>query len=91
MANILKRQFQYQRASRIFSNVIGPNFKSFWPNRYRDIISLNSSLFSTEIPLNHDNLGSKYSKIFRQLPMPTLEIYRENMIEWRRRRGGNKK
>lgn len=53
---------------------------------------MNTSLYSSEIPLRQvDKLGSEFSKIVRQLPMTTNEIYRENMIEWRLRRGGNKK
>jgi hypothetical protein len=90
--DILRKQFQYHRAERIFSRVIGPEFKSYWPNRNREVINMTKSLYSAEIPLrNISILGSEFSKIVRQLPMTTTELYRENMIEWKSRRGGNKK
>ena len=90
--DILKRQFQVHRGERIFSKLIGPELKSYWPNRNIDFKKIKISLFSSEMPLRCvKNLGSEYGKIVRQLPMTTNEIYRENMIEWRSRRGGNKK
>lgn len=90
--DLLRRQFQYNRGERIFSKVIGPEFKSYWPNRAREVINMNTSLYSSEIPIrNVASIGANFAKISRQLPMTTTEIYRENMIEWRSRRGGNKK
>lgn len=90
--DLIRRQFQAHRGQKIFSEIIGPEFKSYWPNRSREIINMTKSLFSSEIPLRQVNrLGHQFSKIVRQLPMTTTEIFRENMIEWRSRRGGNKK
>lgn len=90
--DLIKRQFQVHRGEKIFSSLIGPEYKSYWPNRAREIINITGSLYSSEIPLKMASmLGSKFSSIVRQLPMTTTEIFRENMIEWRSRRGGNKK
>ena len=90
--DLIRRQFQIHRGETIFSKIFGPEFKSYWPNRNRDIVNMTNSLYSSEIPLRQvEKLGSHFSKIVRQLPMTTSEIYRENMIEWRLRRGGNKK
>jgi hypothetical protein len=90
--DLIRRQFQIHRGDRIFFKVIGPELKSYWPNRNRELINITNSLYSSEIPLRKvESLGPQFSKIVRQLPMTTTEIYRENMIEWRLRRGGNKK
>ena len=90
--DLLRRQFQTHRSERIFKKLVGPEFKSYWPNRNKDIKNIKGSLFSSEIPLNEANkFGHEFSKIVRQLPLTSSEIYRENMIEWRSRRGGNKK
>lgn len=90
--DLLRRQFQYNRGERILSKVIGPEFKSYWPNRIKEVININTSIFTSEISIRHaTSIGTSFAKIFRQLPMTTTEIYRENMIEWRSRRGGNKK
>ena len=90
--DILRRQFQYNRGERIFSKLLGPEYKSYWPNRTREIVNMNTSLYSSEIPIrNAASIGVDFAKISRQLPMTTTELYRETMIEWRSRRGGNKK
>lgn len=90
--DLLRRQFQTHRGERIFTKLVGPEFKSYWPNRNKDLKNIKGSLFSSEIPLKYgDKLGHAFSKIVRQLPLTSTEIYRENMIEWRSRRGGNKK
>lgn len=90
--DILRRQFQIHRGENAFAKLVGPEFKSYWPNRNKEIKNLKGSLFSSEVPLRHGrNLGHLFSKIVRQLPLTSSEIYRENMIEWRLRRGGNKK
>ena len=90
--DLIRQQFQAHRCDKIFSKLVGPDLKSYWPNRPREIINMTSSLYSSEIPLRQVNkLGSQFSMIARQLPMTTKEIFRESMIEWRSRRGGNKK
>lgn len=90
--DLLRKQFQVHRGERIFTKLFGPELKSYWPNRTREVKNITGSLFSSEIPLKEGNkLGHAFSKIVRQLPLTSSEIYRENMIEWRLRRGGNKK
>lgn len=91
MADLLKR-FQQQRCDRVFTKLIGPDLKSYWPNRNRDIINMTSSLYSSDIPLKEPTqIGAAFRKLLRLLPMSVNEVARENMIEWRKRRGGGRK
>ncbi len=89
---LLKRQFQPHRAERLVQKLRGPEYKSYWPNRVRDIVNLSKSLYSSEIPLaEYKSIGPAFRRLVRLLPITTYQAYRENMIEWRKRRGGDKK
>ena len=92
LMDLLKRQFQIHRAERLFKELKGPQYKSYWPNRVRDIVNVSKSLYSSEIPLtNYEKIGPAFRSLVRLLPITTFQVYRENMIEWRKRRGGAKK
>lgn len=90
--DLLKRQFQPHKAERLVKQLRGPEYKSYWPNRVKDLVNLSKSLYSSEIPLTDPkNIGPAFRRLVRLLPITTYQAYRENMIEWRKRRGGNKK
>lgn len=75
----------------VFTELIGPNIKAYWPRRIRDILNLKSSLYSSDVPLrNLTEISQEFSNAVRLLPLSVDQISRENMIEWRKRRSGVK-
>lgn len=69
----------------------GPDLKSYWPNMVADVSQHGVRNVSCEIPLHVgliENHISELMKAQRCLPVGIHNVYRENISEWRRKRGG---
>lgn len=69
----------------------GPRLKSYWPNKVKDIINFSNRVVSSEIPVSTKTLGNYLHGAFNassNIPISLHHIYRENIAEWRRKRGG---
>lgn len=68
----------------------GPALKSYWPNVVLDLSSPWNRPASGEIPLIGAGMAARqYASDLRRLPVSLLHVYRENIADWRRKRGGN--
>ena len=72
----------------------GPPLKSFWPNKLTDLVNWNKRTVSSEIPIN-SKICLYYLRdlnVYQScLPVTLHNVYRENISEWRRKRGGQAK
>jgi len=71
---------------------VGPGLKSYWPNKVRDVVNFGERNVSSEVPLGEAAVMGEYARgvqaAHRSLPLGLHQIYRENIAEWRKRRGG---
>lgn len=75
----------------LMGHLEGPQLKSYWPNKARDIMKFAQRSVSSEIPLAAARLPGYMQSIksaFSVLPVSLHHVYRENMTDWRKRRGG---
>lgn len=72
----------------------GPSLKSYWPNKVRDIVNFGSRQVASEIPVDPVQISAHITEIVQShhnLPVGLHHVYRENIAEWRRKRGGQTK
>lgn len=81
-----------RNGSRILMEELGgPKLKSYWPNKVKDVTNFFNRVVSSEIPISDANLSNYLISTFNassSIPISLHHIYRENIAEWRRKRGG---
>ncbi len=74
-------------------NIMGPELKSFWPNKVRDLLQFSNRAVSSEIPIDRnltDSFNGHLKFAAQNIPIQLFHISRENMTGWRSRRGAVK-
>lgn len=69
----------------------GPALKSYWPNKVRDVVNFGIRQVSSEVPIDPVLTTAHITRIGQahvNIPVGLHHVYRENIAEWRRKRGG---
>lgn len=75
----------------LMESMQGPSLKSYWPNKVRDVVNFGIRPVSSEVPIDPLQASVHINRVAQShtnLPVGLHHVYRENIAEWRRKRGG---